>query len=595
MTLKRFEALKPWIEGKRVLHIGCVEHDWQKSSRNDWIHNYIVKYSKEAIGIDILKEDVRELVKRGYRVEIADAQNFDLNTKFDVIFSGELIEHLQDFIGFLDSCKRHMRPDSKLIITTPNSFGVVYFIVRLFGIKFVNPEHMCWFDEQTIEQLLNRHSLEVIERKFLPIYSTRLSRIQNAILQVIEILFPKRFRATLFIVSQKHSQENTRAKLVRVAMVDHFQFGSWYSWYLARELSKLLPGKSQIYLYGPKGSKNFPSYTSFKAIWSSALYPLQIAIQALRDKVNIVHIQFEFTTFGSAYSSILITSLLFLLKFMKVKVIVTIHGPIFPKGASKHLFESLIPSSHFPPCLLKAYCVLTYKMSEKMADAVIVHADIFKKWLNEHGVKQCHVIPHGVEVVSDTLPNRNCEDRTILCFGVLSARKGIENLILAFSKIKRELPNYRLIIAGGESRYYKGYLSTLRTYAKAQGVGDRVTFTGYTEDSNIPTLFRKASLIVIPYPFSIAASGPLAMAMGYGKPIIATATEYFSEVLEHGKDAWLVPPGDEERMSKAISGLCTDEDLRSKLSQGIRNKARKYEWREIARKTFELYTSDAWR
>ncbi|HEX75377.1 MAG TPA: class I SAM-dependent methyltransferase [Dehalococcoidia bacterium] len=203
MTLKRFEALKPWIEGKRVLHIGCVQHNWQKSLTNSWIHAYIVKQSREAMGIDILEEGVRELAEGGYKVETADAENFDLNAEFDVIFAGELIEHLEDLGGFLDSCKRHMGAESKLIITTPNSFGIVYFITRLFGIRFVNPEHTCWFDEQTIGQLLNRHSLEVIERKFLPIYSTNLSRTQNAVLQVIESLFPKRFRATLFMVSQK--------------------------------------------------------------------------------------------------------------------------------------------------------------------------------------------------------------------------------------------------------------------------------------------------------------------------------------------------------------------------------------------------------
>lgn len=203
MTLKRFEALKPWIEGRKVLHVGCVKHDWQQSLRNDWIHSHIVKYSREAIGIDTLEEGVTELVKRGYKVEIADAENFDLNTDFDVLFVGELIEHLEDFRGFLDSCKKHMRDDSKLVITTPNSFGVVYFIVRLFGIRFVNVEHTCWFDEQTIEQLLNRHELEVIESKFLPLYSTNLNRVQNIILQIIERMFPKRLRASLFIVSQK--------------------------------------------------------------------------------------------------------------------------------------------------------------------------------------------------------------------------------------------------------------------------------------------------------------------------------------------------------------------------------------------------------
>ena len=61
--MKRFKTLKPWIEGKKTLHIGCVKHNWQESLRSSWIHAFIVKHSKETTGIDILEEDVKELVK----------------------------------------------------------------------------------------------------------------------------------------------------------------------------------------------------------------------------------------------------------------------------------------------------------------------------------------------------------------------------------------------------------------------------------------------------------------------------------------------------------------------------------------------------
>ena len=202
MTLKRFETLKPWLEEKRVLDIGCVKHDWKQHSRSDWIHGLIVEHSREAIGIDISEEGVAELANRGYTIQMANAEDFYLETDFDVLFAGELIEHLENLKGFLNSCKKHMRADSKLIITTPNSFGIVYFVARLLGINFVNSEHTCWFDEQTLEQLLNRHGIEVIHKAFLPIYSTNISGVQNAILKIIESMFPGKFRATLFIVSR---------------------------------------------------------------------------------------------------------------------------------------------------------------------------------------------------------------------------------------------------------------------------------------------------------------------------------------------------------------------------------------------------------
>ncbi len=261
-------------------------------------------------------------------------------------------------------------------------------------------------------------------------------------------------------------KNNSKMGPVKIAMVNHFRSRGWYSWQLAKELAKIIPRDGSLYLYGPRSSKGLISpFANFRAVWSSALYPLQIVVQALKDRVNIVHLQFEFVTFGSPYTSVLVIPLLILLKLVRVKTVITIHGPAFPKGTANYLFESLSPSSPLPPYLLRAYCVLTYRIMEKMAAATIVHANIFQKWLNGQGVRHIQVIPHGVEVVNDDSTNGDGDDKTILCFGVVSPRKGLENLLLAFSEISRELPGYKLIIAGGEPSYYKGYLNTLKAQA----------------------------------------------------------------------------------------------------------------------------------
>ena len=48
MIPERFAALKPWIEGKKVLHIGCVQHHHQESSKESWIHRFITENASEA-------------------------------------------------------------------------------------------------------------------------------------------------------------------------------------------------------------------------------------------------------------------------------------------------------------------------------------------------------------------------------------------------------------------------------------------------------------------------------------------------------------------------------------------------------------------
>lgn len=167
----RFDLIKPYIEGKKVLDIGFCDWCDQLREKNvpfeiteGWLHGYIEKHAKSVLGIDIAKECIDFLRDKGHNVKVANAENFDLNQKFDVIVAGELIEHLSNFQGFFNSVKKHLREDSLLILTTPNVF---YFKEALFlvlrGYPIVNPDHTCWFDEITLRQLLNRFGFSVVK------------------------------------------------------------------------------------------------------------------------------------------------------------------------------------------------------------------------------------------------------------------------------------------------------------------------------------------------------------------------------------------------------------------------------------------------
>lgn len=51
---------------------------------------------KKSVGLEIDEESVKKLKSEGYSVLQGDAQNFDINQKFDVLVAGELIEHLDN-------------------------------------------------------------------------------------------------------------------------------------------------------------------------------------------------------------------------------------------------------------------------------------------------------------------------------------------------------------------------------------------------------------------------------------------------------------------------------------------------------------------
>lgn len=388
---------------------------------------------------------------------------------------------------------------------------------------------------------------------------------------------------------------------IRIAIVDRFPFANWYSWSLARELSKLLGKKGLLFLYGPKNRIKDRSYEAYgnivyRAVWSPYLYPFQIALQAIKDRVKILHVQFEFVTFGSFYVSPLIIPLLLLLKPLKIKTVVTLHGPIFPKDVKKEIISGLMPSFvKVPKILLPPYIWFIYWLISKLASAVIVHANVFKRWLAEHGIHNCFAIPHGVNINFlnnarvDLNGKNDTHDKTILFFGVLSPRKGLETLLQAFSIVANALPNARLVIAGDEPAYYKGYKKRLSNMTKKLGISGKVSFLGRVSDEEMEHLFYQADLVVLPYLFSVSASGPLSLAMAYGKPVIVSRTEFFEEILGNQYTLIFFPPRDHNALAQRIIEVLSTREYADQISRKIREKAIELSWERIAILTLELY------
>jgi 2-polyprenyl-3-methyl-5-hydroxy-6-metoxy-1,4-benzoquinol methylase len=155
-----------YATGKRTLDIGCVMHDPENYRSKYWLHRALAAVSSELVGIDSYREGVNFLTERGYNVLVADAQDFDLGRQFDVIVAGDIIEHLANLAGFLESCKRHMAADGRLIISTPNPWYWRHVVHAALGRVRVNPEHTCWFCPETLRQLVERQGLAVATVEF---------------------------------------------------------------------------------------------------------------------------------------------------------------------------------------------------------------------------------------------------------------------------------------------------------------------------------------------------------------------------------------------------------------------------------------------
>lgn len=144
-----------------VLDIGVVQHNAEYEKSDNWLHKHIDRKCIDVLGIDILKDEIQTLQDRGYNVQVADAEWFNLSRSFDKIVAGELIEHLCNPGIFLDRAYEHLKPGGRLILTTPNVWSIAY-LKRLAFNKEVhcNSEHTAWYDTRTLRQLLERNGFD---------------------------------------------------------------------------------------------------------------------------------------------------------------------------------------------------------------------------------------------------------------------------------------------------------------------------------------------------------------------------------------------------------------------------------------------------
>ena len=193
----RFRQLQRFYQDKDILDIGCAV-GYQKE---DWMHRHIKSIARSILGLDLDNESVIEIRKMGFEVVQGNAQSFELNRKFNLVHAGELIEHLDNPGGFLESVRTHLTDGGLLLITTPNALRISNFIYAATGGLRVNAEHTCWFCETTIKTLLERKGFEVVETGYLK--HETFSLFRKVMLAIRSIILPERVAwNTLYVVAR---------------------------------------------------------------------------------------------------------------------------------------------------------------------------------------------------------------------------------------------------------------------------------------------------------------------------------------------------------------------------------------------------------
>jgi glycosyltransferase involved in cell wall biosynthesis len=198
------------------------------------------------------------------------------------------------------------------------------------------------------------------------------------------------------------------------------------------------------------------------------------------------------------------------------------------------------------------------------------------------------VVPHGIDVdpaageAAAARARLGLDERfTALCFGFLAPYKGLETALRAADLAG---DGVHLVIAGGEHPRMAGdgYADGLRALGPA-------TFAGPVPDADVRDWFAAADVALFPYPRPHATSGPLALALGAGTPVL------LSEALAAcaGAPATLAVPADPVALGGRLAMLAADEAARDALAAASAALARDRSWPQVARRHLEVYAEVA--
>ena len=333
-------------------------------------------------------------------------------------------------------------------------------------------------------------------------------------------------------------------------------------------------------------------------IWDSVSYVRNLFSFLKNNKPSVIHFFFELRTFGTLKSAIKFPFLLILLKIINTKIILTMYNPfIFRKENSWQVIDNI--PFNIPTFIMKVLIHLYVKSICGSSHKIIVENNIVKSGLVEY----FDITSDKITVINNAVPqdkrviltttrekyhDKFSNKKIILCFGVISPRKGQSNAIRAFKIIEDKLPNHILVIAGRRTPEFQLYEKSLLNTIAELNLQKKVFFLGEIGEEEVNVLFEISDIALFPYHPAIYGSGAFSFALQYEKPSIVTSIDTFKEIL--GDDGGIfVDPNDDEQLAEAIFKLSTDFKLREEIMDNMKIISKSRSCDIVASKHFEIY------
>lgn len=300
-------------------------------------------------------------------------------------------------------------------------------------------------------------------------------------------------------------------------------------------------------------------------------------------QIKLVNVQHEYGIFGGDWGNYLIP----FLEMIKKPIVTTMHTVLpHPLEHVKRITQNFVERS----------------------DGVVVMTKTSARLLSEvYGVdkKKITVIPHGVHHIafpskSKAKKRLNLSGRTVLStFGMLNRDKGIEYAIAALPKVVEKYPDILYLVLGAthpvvrkqQGEVYRNKLKKLVAKLKLE---DHVKFYDKYMDLEELIEFLKATDIYLSPTLNPlqAVSGTISYALSCACPIIATANQYATDVINNERGV-LVRFKNVKDIEKALLELLADSKRRKEMKKATYFYSRHMTWQNVALSYFKFFNNFA--
>jgi glycosyltransferase involved in cell wall biosynthesis len=291
---------------------------------------------------------------------------------------------------------------------------------------------------------------------------------------------------------------------------------------------------------------------------------------AHRSDIDVVHFQ-EYTAWHAPWDWPR-------LRRRSIALLYTVHN-VFLHHYHNQIFKTIRDSS--------------FRRAWRDCDALIVHSEGLREALADFLGRRhppIHVTPHGVWSrigQPEPLPEPRKSSRPrLLFFGVIRPNKGLHVLLRAMER----LPTCDLTVAGAPED--PGYHARVRDLV-GRLPPDRVEMIDhYVDESDVPAIFTRSQLVVLPYTTFASQSGVLHQALAYGVPVVATDVGAMGECVRQWGIGSVVPPGDPDALAEAIEQTLQPRNYSQAIAAIARIRV-ELTWARMAQATIDVYESIA--